>query len=294
MNISVIVPFYNAEKYIADCIEALLKQRYPTDRYEILMVDNNSADRSAEIVKQFPRVKVLVAPKQGAYAARNRAIASARGEIIAFTDADCVPVSNWLAQIAAAMQQPDVDIVIGPRQFANHSLALSLLADYETAKAAAVFSSKTKEIYYGYTNNMAVRKSLFEQIGTFSEIDRGADTLFVSRAVNTYSCDVVRYMGTLSVKHLEIRRVRDYYKKRLVYGRSNQHVSKHASYRPLSNRERFQVFRRTMREGRYGFSKSVLLFLLLVPGALCYEIAQQQASHKQKSITVAESSGMGG
>src|SRR5262249_3385794 len=99
-EISVIVPFYNAERYIQDCIRGLLAQNFPENAYEIIMVDNNSTDASTSIVKQQPHITLLTEQKQGAYAARNRGLTAARGSVIAFTDPDCVPDPHWLQQIA--------------------------------------------------------------------------------------------------------------------------------------------------------------------------------------------------
>lgn len=103
IDISVVVPFYNAEKYIEKCAEALLTQSYPTTRYEIIMVDNNSTDRSVDLIKKYPRIKLLSQQKQGSYAARNQGVAASKGTILAFTDADCVPSSDWLQKTRAAL-----------------------------------------------------------------------------------------------------------------------------------------------------------------------------------------------
>ena len=77
VKISVVVPVYNAETYIEDCIRALLSQNYPVDNYEIIMIDNNSKDGSPEIIKRYPGIKYQKRDKQGSYAARNRGILQA-------------------------------------------------------------------------------------------------------------------------------------------------------------------------------------------------------------------------
>ena len=94
--VSIIVPVYNGEKIIGECIESLLNQTYPKDKYEIIIVDNNSKDRTAEIIKKYP-VKYLLEDKiQSSYAARNKGVKHAKGEILAFTDADCIVSPQWL------------------------------------------------------------------------------------------------------------------------------------------------------------------------------------------------------
>ena len=98
MDFSIVVPFFNAEPFIERCIEGVLGQSYSSDRYEVLMVDNNSTDGSAAIVRRHSRVKLIQESEQGSYAARNRGVIEARGEILAFTDPDCVPRRNWLEE----------------------------------------------------------------------------------------------------------------------------------------------------------------------------------------------------
>jgi glycosyltransferase involved in cell wall biosynthesis len=192
MNISVIVPIYNEESYIGECIRALLSQDYPVDQYEIIMVDNNSVDRSVEIVKQYSRIKLFYEATKGDYAARNRGIEVARGTISAFTDSDSAPSSDWLRNIGAAMLDSNVGIIIGSLYFSPGSSSLSMVATYESEKSAYVFSSYTKEIYFGYTCNMVVRKTLFDRLGPFPAIYRNSDVVFVRRVIDLYSCNAVR------------------------------------------------------------------------------------------------------
>ena len=174
-KISVVVPVYNAESTIRSCIEALRSQNYPADRYEILMVDNHSGDRSLEIIRQYPDIRCLHVEKRGSYAARNQGILKARGDVIAFTDADCAPAVSWLQLIDNAFKVSEVRVVLGRNQFAADTCFLSMLSEYEDEKAAYVFSRDDKSAYYGYTNNMAVRKDTLRYEGLFLEIQRGAD-----------------------------------------------------------------------------------------------------------------------
>ncbi len=96
MKISVVIPAYNAEHCVADCLTALQNQTYADKISEIILVDNDSNDRTSEIARTFENVTVLIQPKKGAAASRNMGIAAASGDIICFTDADCVPTENWV------------------------------------------------------------------------------------------------------------------------------------------------------------------------------------------------------
>src|SRR5262245_52136328 len=247
IRISIVIPFHNSEKYITECIEKLLSQNYPVEHYEIMMVDNNSTDLSADIVGRYTHVKLVSEKKQGAYAARNRAVREAQGGIIAFTDADCAASCNWLQEIESAMGDPQVGIAIGSYQLASDSFFLSLLEDYENEKNNYIFNSEIKELYYGYARNMIVRRSLFSELGLFVERNRGSDVIFVQKCIDRYSCAAVRYFPQVQVRHLEIETPSQYFHKVFIYGSSSQRYAQIVGTRPLTIRERFLVFRRTVR-----------------------------------------------
>jgi glycosyltransferase involved in cell wall biosynthesis len=263
MTVSVVVPFYNSERYIGRCIEALLGQEYPEERYEIIFINNNSSDSSAEVIKRYPRVKLISERKRGSYAARNRGLEVAAGEIIAFTDSDCMPASGWLKEIESEMSGTEAGIVIGNYQTAGDSFLLSMLEDYENEKNNYIFSSGIKELYYGYTRNMAVRKKLFDELGPFLEIARGSDVIFIRRCIDMFSCKAVRYAPQMRVRHLEIESPGKYFRKLFVYGSSSRKYRHVANARPLTNWERFQVFRRTAQNGKYSWVKTMSLFCIL-------------------------------
>jgi len=270
IDISVVVPFYNAARYIEDCIKALLGQTYSSTRYEIIMVDNNSIDGSAELVRKYSSIRLLVEPKQGSYAARNRGVAAANGTIIAFTDADCVPAADWLEQIAASMRAPGVELVQGGRLFAVESPALSMLAAYEAERAAYIFSAKSSSISYGYTNNMAVRRDLLSRIGPFLEIARGADSIFVHRVIEDYSPEVIRYVPDVCVRHLEITSVWQWLRKKFIYGRSSQqNHDQRRGRRDLTPAELSEIINKTVQGNGYSLvQKGCLILLTRMGGAL--------------------------
>lgn len=271
MDISVVIPLFNVKKYVRECIDALILQDYPEDSFEIIMVDNNSSDETADIVKDYPRIKLLNETKQGSYCARNKGIRCADGELIAFTDPDCLPNPDWLSRLSAAASLPGRDIVLGKRDFAFQSNALSMLSDYESVKAEYVFSSESNKIYYGYTNNMAVRRSLFQKLGQFIEVDRGADTVFVRTAVDRWGCNIVHYSPDARIRHLEIVSIWDYYGKKLIYGKSNESNRSLGAARPLNSAERVNLFIQTIRSQRYSILKSFQLLVMLCLGMLAYE-----------------------
>lgn len=272
--ISVIVPVFNAEKYLPDCIHALHSQNYPADRYQIIMIDNNSQDGSRELIRRHPDIYLESEKQQGAYAARNRGIARAKGNILAFTDPDCIPDRNWLKSITAVLQDQEIKIVVGKNRFSGKSNTLLMLQEYEAEKAAFVFSGTKPLVYYGYTNNMAVRSEVFDQLGNFAGISRGADVILVRRVVDSFSCKAVRFAPAMQVKHCEIVNIKTYYHKQYIYGKSFKKYHSMFSARSLNTRERLLVFNNMKTNNNYTLIESACFFCLLLGGAVCYELGR--------------------
>ncbi len=110
--VSVIVTSLNDETLIKDCIVSLLGMDYPRERQEILVVDNGSTDRTAEIIKSFP-VRYLWEGRRGESYARNQGIEASNGEILAFTEPDCVVSTGWLRELVQAFEEEGVGGVGG-------------------------------------------------------------------------------------------------------------------------------------------------------------------------------------
>lgn len=115
--VSVIVPTRDRPDWLADCLRSLVALEYP--RYEIIVVDNAPAsEATAELVRReyghVPNVRYVREPRPGPASARNRGLALAHGEIVAFTDDDAVVDRHWLAEVARGFGRgPDVTCVTG-------------------------------------------------------------------------------------------------------------------------------------------------------------------------------------
>jgi glycosyltransferase involved in cell wall biosynthesis len=178
----VVVPFYDSERHIAACAESVLAQDDVGGSFEVLFVDNGSQDASAAILERYPGLAVLREDHPGAYAARNAGIRRAAAPVIAFTDADCVVAPDWLRSVLSGMQDPRAGVLLGRCRYpAEASLALRLLGAYEDAKAEYVLGLGPGPNLFAYANNMAVRASVFEEIGLFEEWKRAGDSELVHR-----------------------------------------------------------------------------------------------------------------
>lgn len=119
MKISVIIPAFNEEKYIVSCLEGLVNQRIK-EKFEVILVDNNSTDRTQELARKYIKklpLKIVVEKKRGRGSARGTGFKLAKGEILISTDADCVVPPNWIQTIVHYLENEEVVAVTGVCKF---------------------------------------------------------------------------------------------------------------------------------------------------------------------------------
>lgn len=248
-NVAVILPAFNAAEHLQTALTALQEQRVPGYDTEIVLVDNNSTDATVAMAHEFSAVRVLHQSRQGSYAARNLGVRETSSEIVVFLDPDCAPRPGWLEAAVRALDDPARQIVLG-RRFYGPSPSLVLLSKYEDEKIQWILRAGGADQVYGYTNNMAVRRTALDRFGPFPERVRGGDTMFVQRVIRELGMGCVAFAGAMGVDHLEVATLRDYYRKRTIYGASNETLSHEEPFRPLSRGQRFAVLGAMLRRGR--------------------------------------------
>ena len=173
--ISVVVPTYNRAEKLAGCLAGLMAQTYPN--FEVIVVDDGGTDDTAGVVKrEFPTANYLRQEHAGPAAARNQGIAAARGEVVAFTDDDCLPPPGWLARLADGFARYPEAAGVGGRLLApEHVRESNLLARYEAyldrlpKGARALEALGGNESRAGGTHNIAYRKQTLVNIGGFDQ-----------------------------------------------------------------------------------------------------------------------------
>ncbi len=110
--VSIVVCSYNGARTLRDCLSSLQSLNYP--RYEVIFIDDGSKDNTQEIMKDFPGVRNIVQVNKGLSAARNAGIAEAQGEVVAFTDSDCMADRDWLYFLVSSLLSDDFAAVGGP------------------------------------------------------------------------------------------------------------------------------------------------------------------------------------
>ena len=175
ISISVVIPAWNAARYIGDAIDSVLSQSAAPD--EIIVVDDGSTDHTCECVRKFgARVTLIAQSNAGAAAARNRGIAAARGEAVALLDADDLMAPRRLElQRAVLADDPDCAIALG-KQLTFRSEQERLALDSDTIDLSAIRP--------GYVPSAAmVRTGVFGLVGPFDTALRIGDFLdWITRA----------------------------------------------------------------------------------------------------------------
>lgn len=109
--VSIIIPVFNEERYLAECLKSLMALDYEKSHYEVILVDNGSTDKSLEIAKNYP-INIFVKENVKVGAVRNYGVTQAKGEYIVFLDSDCVVEPNWLMYGVSRIQSTK-NLVLG-------------------------------------------------------------------------------------------------------------------------------------------------------------------------------------
>lgn len=172
MNIfvSIIIPVYNDLERLETCLEALENQFYSKDMYEVIVIDNGS-DRSIEgVVSHFKQAFCTFENTPGSYAARNKGISLAKGEILAFTDADCIPASNWLETgVEHLLSVPNCGLVAGKIDMFFKNVDNPTIVELYDCITFLNQKKYVEKLKFGATANLFTFKKVFQKIGLFNE-----------------------------------------------------------------------------------------------------------------------------
>jgi glycosyltransferase involved in cell wall biosynthesis len=204
-DLTVVVCTYNRARRLEGTLAALVAQEAPQLSWEVLVVDNNSRDNTREVVQTVASagripVRYEFERQQGLSRARNRGVAQARGQIIAFTDDDVLPGPHWVRDSVDALERWRADGVGGrilprweepPPSWLAVSPRLRLLLALMEWDVAQVLTSPIRGVPQIWGANMVFRRTVFDSIGGFdtrrgpvgSDLSRGEDTEFIERAV---------------------------------------------------------------------------------------------------------------
>jgi len=205
MFISIIIPIYNAERYLENLFNSLKKQTLNKSNFEVLFIDNNSNDKSHEMITKFVNnfknnnyKYYFFNKKQGSYASRNFGVSLARGNIFAFTDADCILEEKWLENIWKfyEVKKNKNIIVAGNIEIIIEKLN-NLWEQYD--KIVSLNNEKYVKNNSAATANLITPKEIFLNVGEFKELFSGGDSEWTKRAFEKgYN---LKFMPNIKVYH---------------------------------------------------------------------------------------------
>jgi cellulose synthase/poly-beta-1,6-N-acetylglucosamine synthase-like glycosyltransferase len=229
-SVTVVVPVRNGELTIQPLLESLQRLDYDRNKVEVIVVDGNSTDKTQEIVKKYP-VKLIVEKKKGLNLARNTGIKCSKGEIVAFTDSDCIVPPNWITKIVENFKDPKVSCVGGSAK-ALDSDFISQYADNSIVRLMPFFTKreeleKVKPFFRHPAGcNMAFRRKVAEEVGYFDEqIQYGFDEVEFADRICRAGYKMVLDPGVL-VWHKHRSTFREFLKQNFQYGKGSGLVLK--------------------------------------------------------------------
>jgi glycosyltransferase involved in cell wall biosynthesis len=164
-KVSVIIPAYNAEKTLRQCLSFVLKQTY--ENYEVIVVDNNSTDKTKDIIHEFRdkdnKIKYFFEPKIGRGAARYKGEINCQGDIILMTDSDCIVPNNWIEE----MTRPIVTNGYATIQGTKKPIIINYWTKHiqEEEERRNIEKIKDGKIGLFDTANFAIKKSVLREVG---------------------------------------------------------------------------------------------------------------------------------
>jgi glycosyltransferase involved in cell wall biosynthesis len=164
--VSVIIPARNEEQYLGLCLKSVLQIDYPEDLIEVIVVDNNSTDRTADVAAEYG-AKVIYSKALTIAAVRNEGARHARGEILAFIDADIVVDRDWLKKAVVHFERDGIGAV-GSRPVMGEPSTLTLVEKLWDRMVHPPVSP-LRMVRYLPTSNLVVKAKYFHSVGGFDE-----------------------------------------------------------------------------------------------------------------------------
>ena len=232
VKISLIVAVRNEVSAIGSLLESLLKQDYPPEHFEIIIVDDHSTDETNSIFSEKaanqetdPVLKIFTLGQQdgfGKKAALARGIKSSTGELIVITDADCTANSSWISTIAAYYHQYKPQMILGPVQMADDG---SVFGKFQSLEFMSLISTASGSCSAGFPllangANIAFTRQAFESCGGFSghlEFPSGDDMFLMMSIKEKFGAGSIRFLKSADaiVKTTAIKGLKPFLQQRM-------------------------------------------------------------------------------
>ncbi|MGA1866772.1 MAG: glycosyltransferase, partial [Thermoplasmatota archaeon] len=200
-SITLIIPVRNGERTLRECLDSCIDQTI--DDYEVVLVDNLSDDGTMDIIREYEkrdgRIRHVREDRIGRGPARNMGIREARGDIIAWTDADCVVPKDWLERITRPIREEGVDVVQGNEEAVGGGF-WSREAQKAGQRHIRSHLAGSDSIDHVDTKNLALRAEVLKDLGGFDPGLSALEDFDLKVRIKKKGIDI-RYMDDLRVKH---------------------------------------------------------------------------------------------
>jgi len=268
--VSVIVPIYNGEKDLKPLIECFVNQTLSPEQTEFLLVDNNSSDSTAEIIKaeiskhQSKKINLKYLKEdniQSSYAARNLGIKNAQGNILAFTDVDCRPQPQWLEKLIEPFNDQNTIIVAGEIKAIEGKSILEKYA--QKAKILSAQDSLENNFNpYGQTANLAIRKEALKIVGLFRPyLTTGGDADICWRILREIETEI-KYAPDAVILHRHRDNLTDFKSQWRRYGESNKYLHELHGIELMSDYPNHIVFYRFLKWSLKELPKNLIKLIM--------------------------------
>ncbi|NLP11763.1 glycosyltransferase [bacterium] len=220
--LSVVLPTCDRCSYLQRTLSSLFAQTLSRDRYEIIVVDDGSTDGTRDCMERYPQIKFIHQEHRGPAAARNRGAYAAAGEILVFIDDDCTAPADWLQRVRDYFNRADHVVCGGKTINAATNRYLSGIHQFIIDFWQAAVNRGQGEDLFLTSNNLAVRRSVFEQLHGFDEkiLHAGAEDRRLVQAIrdNGWRID---FLTDLVIYHHHELSLRRFIRQQFHYGRGS-------------------------------------------------------------------------
>ncbi len=214
-HISIIVPARNEEDNIGKCIDAILAQEYPNHLFEVIVIDDHSTDNTAGVVKNYKQSNIRCIQLAGhvtdetiAYKkkALSLGIATAKGELIITTDADCIAGKQWLKNIAALYERDKPVMIVAPVDFTNNGSIVQLFQSIDFMSMQGITAASHKLGLGNMSNgaNLAFTRTAYDAVDGYTGIDHlasGDDYLLMMKMRYAYPTSISYLKTEAAIVH---------------------------------------------------------------------------------------------
>lgn len=224
MDISVIIPTYNRQERLRQCLESLFKQDYLQENFEIIVVDDGLSDGTEDMFKdlskEHPNLRYYSQKHKGPAAARNLGIREAKAEIIGFTDNDCILKSDWIRKMVEAHRlEDDVTAIGGLTKVNSHNIKAQVSQFLSDGAIKTNINGKPEIIFFPTCNVSFKKECLNVQFNELFPLPAGEDLEFFWKSFKKGNRFI--YRQDIEILHDCHSSLKSFLKQAYMYGRGN-------------------------------------------------------------------------